>query len=151
MPVMKCSKSGQSGHKWGEAGVCFVGSDSEEKAKQVGRAIQAGRNDGKYGDIDFTPPKGVREAYKRGIELHEQGKSGSGLESSTVAMARKLAGGKAVSPEWARKANRFWARNERFLDDSEGADYTSAMLWGGRAGKSWYSKLYKQMEAADKE
>ena len=104
---------------------------------------------GKYDDINFKPPDGVRKAYRRGLELHEEGKSGDGLEASTIAMARKLAAGEEVSPEWARKGNRFWSRNERFLDDSEGADYTSAMLWGGAPGKPWFAKLVKQMDAAD--
>ena len=107
---------------------------------------------GKYDDINFKPPEGVREAYKRGLELHEEGKTGDGLEAATVAMARKLAGGDAVSPEWARKGNRFWGRNERFLDeDKDSAAYASAMLWGGRPGKSWFGKLVEQMDAADKD
>lgn len=105
----------------------------------------------KYSHIDFTPPQGVRSAYKTGLKLHEEGKTGSGLEAATVSMARKLAGGSDVSPEWARKGNRFWGRNERFLSEkNDSPAYASAMLWGGRPGMSWFRKLYKQMEAADK-
>lgn len=104
----------------------------------------------KYSHIDFKPPQGVRDAYRRGLELHEEGKTGSGLEPSTVSMARKLAAGENVSPEWARKGNRFWGRNERFLkEDKDSPAYASAMLWGSSAGKSWFAKLVKQMDAAD--
>lgn len=104
----------------------------------------------KYDHIDFKPPESVRKAYKRGLDLHEEGKTGSGLEQSTVSMARKLASGDSVSPEWARKGNRFWGRNERFLsEEKDSPAYASAMLWGGRPGMSWFRKLYSQMEAAD--
>ena len=41
MPVMECTKNGKRGHKWGDAGVCFTGADSRERAGAVGRAIQA--------------------------------------------------------------------------------------------------------------
>ena len=98
--------------------------------------------------IDFTPPQGVRSAAKRGLKLHEDGKSGSGLEASTVRMARKLAAGEAIGEDQARKGNRFWARNERFLSEPKDSPaYVSALLWGGRPGMSWYRKLYKQLEA----
>lgn len=104
----------------------------------------------KYDHIDFKPPQSVRDAYKRGLKLHEEGKTGSGLEQATVSMARRLSSGDAVSPEWARKGNRFWGRNERFLsEEKDSPAYASAMLWGGRPGMSWFRKLYRQMEAAD--
>lgn len=103
-------------------------------------------------EIDFTPPQGVRDAAKRGLELHEEGKSGSGLEPSTVRVARKLAAGEAISEDQARKGNRFWGRNERFLDEpKDSAAYVSALLWGGRPGMSWYRKLYRQLEAREKQ
>jgi len=102
----------------------------------------------KHNEINFTPPKSVQAAYRVGLNLHEKGNTGKGLEASTVAMARKLARGEKVSKEWARKANRFWGRNKRFLSlpkDSPG--YASAMLWGGRPGMRWYAKLVRQMDA----
>ncbi len=43
MPVLPCQKNNKSGHKWGQAGVCFTGSDSRERALSVGRAIAAQR------------------------------------------------------------------------------------------------------------
>lgn len=41
MPVMPCQKNNKPGHKWGNAGVCFTGSDSRQRALAVGRAIAA--------------------------------------------------------------------------------------------------------------
>ena len=102
-------------------------------------------------EIDFTPPEGVRSAARRGLDMHKEGKSGSGLEASTVRIARKLAAGEAISPEQARKGNRFWGRNERFLSEPKDSPaYVSALLWGGRPGMSWYRKLFRQLEAREK-
>lgn len=42
---MECQINGKLGHKWGESGVCFVESDSKNKAEKVGKAINAQRND----------------------------------------------------------------------------------------------------------
>lgn len=107
---------------------------------------------GKYSHINFKAPDSVKSAYKRGLELHEEGKTGSGLEAATVSMARKIVSGESISPEWARKGNRFWGRNERFLsEDKDSPAYASAMLWGGRPGKGWFSKLVEQMDSADKD
>lgn len=95
----------------------------------------------------FKPPKTVVSNYKRGLKAYEEGKGGKGLEQSTIRQARKIAGGASVSDRWVRKANRFWARNERFL--SEGSDspaYVSALLWGGAAGRDWYRSQYKKLE-----
>jgi len=99
-------------------------------------------------DINFTPPQGVRSAARRGIEMHEDGKSGDGIEPGTIRIARKLAAGEAISEEQARKGNRFWGRNERFLSEPKDSPaYVSALLWGGRPGMSWYRKLFRQLEA----
>lgn len=106
--------------------------------------------DGRYDHIDFTPPESVREAYRDGLRRHENGETGSGIESQTVRMARLLAEGKPVSLEWARKAYRYWTRSARYLDQDPGTPgYASAKLWGGRPGMSWYNKLRRQMTAAD--
>ncbi len=45
MPVMSCTREGKPGYKWGKEGFCFTGSNAEEKAAEVGRAIKAKEND----------------------------------------------------------------------------------------------------------
>lgn len=107
---------------------------------------------GKYDGIDFKPPAGVKAAAKRGLKLHEEGKTGSGIEPITITWARRVANGEAISPEKARQGNRFWGRNKRFLDfPKDSPAYASAMLWFGRPGVSWFASLVSQMDRADKE
>jgi len=105
----------------------------------------------KYAGINFSPPRGVRSAAKRGLALHEKGLSGSGLEPATVGWARKYVAGGAVSPERARMGNRFCGRNARFANaPKDSPAWVSWLLWGGSAGKAWFSSLVSQMDAADK-
>lgn len=118
--------------------------DSELDTEDVALAAR-------YSNIDFSPPAGVKAAAKRGLALHEKGLSGDGLESATVLWARKYTQGKPVSPERARMGNRFYGRNARFANaPKDSPAWVSWLLWGGSAGKAWFSKLVKQMDAADK-
>jgi len=55
MPVTECQKDGESGHKWGEEGVCFIGPDSRERAAEVGRAIHARQNQNLFELAEKTP------------------------------------------------------------------------------------------------
>lgn len=105
----------------------------------------------KYSGIDFSPPDGVKSAARRGLELHEKGLSGGGLEPATVAWARKYVNGDNVSPERARMGNRFFGRNARFANaPKDSPAWVSWLLWGGGAGKAWFSSLVRQMDNADK-
>lgn len=97
---------------------------------------------------DRTPPQGVRKACQTGLRLHEEGLSGSGLEGATVREARGMAQGNAITVAKARKMIRWWGRNSRFLDEPKDSPaWVSALLWGGRAGRSWASKLQRSLEA----
>jgi SPP1 gp7 family putative phage head morphogenesis protein len=42
MPLMKCTKNGQSGWKWGESGFCYIGKNAKQKAIQQALAIGGG-------------------------------------------------------------------------------------------------------------
>lgn len=44
MPLMTCTKNGESGHKWGEEGFCYTGPDSKAKAMIQARAIEASKH-----------------------------------------------------------------------------------------------------------
>ncbi len=104
---------------------------------------------GKYDHIDFRPPEYAIAAYKNGIERHEAGETGDGMEAITVRMARKFARGESCTPEWARKGNRWWGRNARFADEEPGTPaYAAAQLWGGR---NWFAPIVRKMDAADVE
>ena len=43
MPLMRCTKNGKRGYKWGRDGICYLGSDAKEKALRQGRAIEANK------------------------------------------------------------------------------------------------------------
>jgi 2'-5' RNA ligase len=104
----------------------------------------------KYANINFTPPHDVRAAARRGLKLHEDGKTGPGLEPITVAWARRIADGEDISPDKARQGNRWWGRNKRFLAfPKDSPAYAAAMLWFGSPGQRWMAKLVNQMETAD--
>jgi len=103
----------------------------------------------------FRPPSEVVRNYRRGLEMHEKGMTGDGIESSTIRTASRIVSGGSVSEEWVRKANRWWGRNERsaFLavlrvlsEERESPAYASAMLWGGAAGRDWYRARYNEIE-----
>lgn len=101
----------------------------------------------KYEGIDFSPPQDVREAYRNGIKRHEDGETGDGIEDVTIRMARAFAGGADTTPDWARKGNRWWGRNERFKDEEPGTPaYAAAQLWGGR---NWFGRIVEAMDRAD--
>lgn len=103
----------------------------------------------KYDDIDFSPPEGVRAAYRNGLQRHENGETGDGMEPATIAQARRFADGEPASPEWARKGNRWWGRNARFADEEPGTPaYAAAQLWGGR---NWFASLVASMDKRDSE
>lgn len=97
-------------------------------------------------DINMTPPEAVQRACKRGLVLFEEGKGGDGLEPATIKEARSMARGEAQTEAKIRKGNRWWARNERFLDEpSDSPAMVSALLWGGAPGRDWFRKVYRQL------
>lgn len=61
MPVMECSKDGQSGFKWGESGACYIGPDARSMAEKQGLAVEASRGDSM---IEY------REDFGGAIESH---------------------------------------------------------------------------------
>lgn len=99
---------------------------------------------------DRTPPQGVRKACKTGIELHNEGLSGDGLEGATVREANAIIRGQPITVAKAKKMIRWWGRNERFLDEPKDSPaWVAALLWGGRAGLSWSRKLSRALEAEE--
>lgn len=110
----------------------------------------------KYSHIDFTPPKGVREEARKGLEWRKE--FGRGGTAIGVARARDLANGRKISPSTARRMYSYFARHEV---DKEGQGWSPKddgfpsagriawALWGGDAGQAWSAKLVKQMDSAD--
>lgn len=57
------------------------------------------------------PPEAVQRAFRQGLDLYARGLGGEGLRPETVAWARRLARGEAITPEKARKMTAWFARH----------------------------------------
>lgn len=84
--------------------------------------------------VDLAAPEFMRSSAERGLELHEQGYSGDGLQPETVADARRMAAGEVSEDKW-RKIAPWIARHIGDLDAVEDGEITaglvSMLLWGG--------------------
>jgi len=88
----------------------------------------------------YEVPEYIREAARKGLEWHEQGLGGDGLQPQTIAEARELAAGRADTDKVIRMAA--WIRRHRgdwegvpqnSDDDSEdfpGPGAVAGFLWG---------------------
>jgi len=111
----------------------------------------------KYDGIDFTPPEGVREEAKQGLEWRREHNRGG--TPVGVARARDLSNGKEISPDTIGRMVSYFARHEvdkqgeGWKPDQKGfpsAGRIAWALWGGDAGRSWSAKVKRQMESQDK-
>jgi ATP-dependent protease ClpP protease subunit len=94
-----------------------------------------------------TAPEAARNSFDKGVRQVEEGLGGDGLEAATVKEARALKAGEAPTEFKVRKANAWWARNERLLDaEADSPADVSANLWGGAAGRDWFRALYNELE-----
>lgn len=87
--------------------------------------------------IDLSAPQFMRDNAKRGLEYHDEGLSGDGLEPQTVEDARKMADGE-VSPDKWRKIAPWIARHMVDLEASDGeitAGVVAHLLWGSGTSK----------------
>jgi ATP-dependent Clp endopeptidase proteolytic subunit ClpP len=97
--------------------------------------------------VTKTAPETVKNNLRRGLEQYAEGLAGEGLEKQTVIEAESLVAGEAPTEDKIRKANAWWGRNDRFLEAEPNtpAD-VAANLWGGAAGRDWFSALFAQLE-----
>lgn len=89
--------------------------------------------------VDLTVPKYVRDAARRGLELHGEDLSGDGVVSRTVREASDMAKGKVTADKVIR-ANAWGARHAVDLDAAKNSDSTDPgypgpgavahLLWG---------------------
>lgn len=110
---------------------------------------------GRYSHIDFSPPKGAREAAQRALDVRaEKPESQRGMTPVGIARARDLANGRDVSPETVRRMKAFFDRHQKDKQgatwDEQGPGWQAWQGWGGDAGYAWARKVVGQMEAADK-
>jgi HK97 family phage prohead protease len=103
--------------------------------------------------VSMRPTAGMASAARRGLKLHEEGKSGDGLKPETVARANRLAKREEMNEDWVREMNAWFARHESASKspgwDTPGEEkpgYVAWLLWGGNAAKNWSSRKVKELE-----
>lgn len=88
----------------------------------------------------LVAPQFMAASAERGLRLHEQGLSGDGLMPATVAQARQMANGEALSEDKWRKIPAWIARHIGDLDAVQGDEITAGLvamlLWGGGSTKT---------------
>lgn len=87
----------------------------------------------------LVAPEFMAESAKRGLRLHEEGFSGDGLMPATVADARRMMNGEALSEDKWRRIGPWIARHIVDLDAIEGDEITAGLvamlLWGGGSSR----------------
>ena len=105
----------------------FVADQAEEDVVEEERAV------------NLVAPEFMQQSAARGLKLHEEGHSGDGLVPATVADARRMANGEALSESKWRKISAWIARHISDLDAIEGDEITAGLvamlLWGGGSTK----------------
>lgn len=109
--------------------------------------------------INFIPPKEVRDAAKKGLELRKifhrgglssiiAGKFGIG---SGIVRAVNLSRGDRMNPKTVMRMHNYFSRHNK--DKRRGWNnpknpsngYIAWLLWGGNSGKKWADRIVKQM------
>ena len=124
--------------------------------KEDGVEIEA-KAPGKYDDIDFGIPSGVKSQAETGLRWSKEFNRG-GTEVGK-ATANYLLNNSTVSPEKARHIARYFPRHAVDLktpanskpgaDGYPGAGLIAWKLWGGNAGWRWAQKLVDAMNSRD--
>ena len=102
--------------------------------------------------VSMRPTAGMASAARRGLKLHEDGKSGDGLKPETVARANRLARREEMNEDWIREMNAWFARHASDAKpgwDKPGAEtpgFVAHLLWGGNAAKNWSARKVKEMD-----
>ena len=103
--------------------------------------------------VSMKPTAGMASAARRGLKLHEEGKSGDGLKPETVARANRLAKREEMNEDWIREMNAWFARHETASKspgwDKPGAEkpgFVAWLLWGGTAAKNWSARKVKELD-----
>lgn len=110
----------------------------------------------KYDHIDFTPPQGVIDAAKKGLDIRqEKPSSQKGGTAVGVARARDLSNGRQLTPDTIKRMFSYFSRHEVDKKSPNWDDWSKGKqawyLWGGDAGFTWAKKVIGQMKKADEQ
>lgn len=104
------------------------------------------------GEVDLRPTAGMAAAARRGLKLHEDGRSGDGLKPETVARAKRIAAREPLTERHVREM-RAWFRRHK-VDRRPGWDaagrespgFAAWMLWGGAPAWRWSEAKVREMD-----
>lgn len=124
----------------------------EEKA-----CLELEEKAGKYDDLDFRIPEGVKKQAEIGLKWSsEYNRGGTAVGKNT---ARYLLNNSVAGPEKVRHIARYFPRHEVDLrtpansrpgaDGYPGAGLIAWKLWGGNPGRTWSTKLVEAMNRRD--
>ena len=127
--------------------------------RNVDTGISGSNKKGKYDDLDFSIPKGVKAQAEQGLRLRSE--FGRGGTSVGIGTARYLVSNTKASPEKVRHIAKYFPRHEVDLQTQDSRDFLAGRtdratngviawkLWGGNAGQRWSSKLVRAMNKRD--
>ena len=133
--------------------------DSLGVGQNMDTGVSGNYKKGKYDDLDFSIPKGVKAQAEQGLRLRRE--FGRGGTSVGMGTARYLVANTKVSPEKVRHIAKYFPRHEVDLQTQDSRDFLAGRtdratngviawkLWGGNAGQRWSSKLVRAMNKRD--
>jgi HK97 family phage prohead protease len=147
---------GDAGQKWVDRRAASAQPEAAPSVDSVTEipAADAPAEERAASDVNLTPTAGMAAAAKRGLALHEAGRSGDGLKPETVSRAGKIAAREELTPEHVREMRAWFRRHKvdkrpgwsKAGDETPG--YTAWMLWGGDAAWRFSEAKVSQMERA---
>ena len=130
-----------------------------EMVAEIDTGVNGTLKKGKYDDLNFSIPKGVKRQAEQGLALRK--KFGRGGTSVGLATARYLVSNTKASPEKVRHIAKYFPRHEGDLSSQAHRDYIAGRtdratngwiawkLWGGSSGRTWSEKLVRAMNKRD--
>ena len=101
---------------------------------------------------DLTPNEAMANAAKRGLRLHEEGKSGDGLKPETVRRANIIAERQELTEDHVREMAAWFPRHESDKrpgwDDAgeETPGFVAWLLWGGDPARAWSERKVAELD-----
>jgi HK97 family phage prohead protease len=148
----RCLAAKETGWNGTPAWIEWQLAGGESGQKWITRKMPEPQEERAASDVSLVPTAGMAAAAKRGIALHEAGRSGDGLKPETVARAKKIASRDALTPEHVREM-RAWFRRHKVdkrpgwsKAGAETPGYTAWQLWGGDPAWRWSETKVGQME-----
>lgn len=101
---------------------------------------------------DLTPTEAMASAARRGLRLHEDGKSGDGLKPETVRRANIIAERQELTEDHVREMSAWFARHAADRrpgwDDpgEETPGFVAWLLWGGDPARDWSERKVAELD-----